>query len=363
MSNIKTHQLLKNELVDAGLEVETDFPLAKVTTWKIGGPADLYVHSKKSADLEIAIRISKKYNIPFTVLGWGSNVLISDKGIRGLVIKNSSNNITILGKRKEAVKIERKVGARLQAVDKDKYYDFKDLDYDETEYPQVRVSVESGIYLPLLINVLIDRGVTGLQWFAGIPGTIGGAIYNNIHGGSRFFSEVVYSAKVLKNSGEVSVLRNNDLKFDYDYSIFHDSQDVILSADLILREGDKERARQTSIAWATRKRLQPANSAGCCFQNIPAEVQKNLGLQSNSWGYIIDQILGLKGYSVGMAKISDRHAAFIETKEGAKSSDILAIFEKIYDQSRSKLGITPKTEIFFLGFNKSETSKYSEGEY
>lgn len=356
MNNLQT---LKLELDKLNSTAIVDQPLAKYTTWRIGGPADLFFQANSIDELSIAVRKANELQIPYTILGWGSNVLISDEGIRGLVIKNASREIEIKGKIENIFPSPKEIKARLNSVDKEKFYNFDDLDFDESQYPAIELTVASGVYLPYLINISIDKGITGLQWFAGIPGTVGGAVYNNIHGGTRFFSEVVKSVYVLTEDGEFKTLNKDELNFDYDYSIFHENKDVILSVNLILREGDKERARNTSIAWATRKRLQPANSAGCCFQNIEKSLQENLKLESNSWGYIIDKVLGLKGKQIGNAKISERHAAFIETQPGASSRDVLELFETIYEESEKKLGITPKTEIFFLGFEEFEIKKYT----
>jgi UDP-N-acetylmuramate dehydrogenase len=355
----KNAGLLKIELEKIGFVPKTDEPLAKHTTWKIGGPAELFVHSKNAIELEKVARLSKLHEVPLTILGWGSNVLISDKGLKGLVVKNTSNTVTILGEAHQDVLVDRSIEARLESVDKEGYYDFDDLDYDESNEPIIKVRVDSGVYVPYLINVLIDKGITGLQWFAGIPGTVGGAIYNNIHGGKRFFSEVVDTVTFLDELGNVKTLNNNDLQFDYDFSIFHNTKDIILTSELNLHRGDKDRARNTSIAWATRKRLQPSNSAGCCFQNIEKTTQDKLKLESSSWGYIIDKVLGLKGYSVGKATISSKHAAFIETQVGATASDVLHIFDKIYSESEKKLSIVPITEIFFMGFEEGEVAKYN----
>lgn len=349
---------LKTELDKINSTVTLEQPLAKYTTWRIGGPAEIFFQANTIDELSRAVKKANEFQIPYTILGWGSNVLISDKGIRGLVIKNASKEVEIKGKSETNLPTANEIEARLNAIDTEQYYNFDDLDFDESHFPTIELTVASGVYLPYLINVTIDQGITGLQWFAGIPGTVGGAVYNNIHGGTRFFSEVVKSVYVLNEDGEFKTLQKSELDFDYDYSIFHKNKDVILSVNLILREGDKERARNTSIAWATRKKLQPANSAGCCFQNIEKPVQSDLKLESNSWGYIIDKVLGLKGKQIGNAKISDKHAAFIETQPGASSNDVLGLFELIYEESKNKLGITPKTEIFFLGFEQSEVQKF-----
>ena len=353
----KTSELknFTNKLEAVDFPYKADHALAPYTTWKIGGNADVFVIAKSSKDLEFLVKSAQERSIPYTIIGWGSNILISDNGIRGVVIKNASNEIQIIDSDEHTSKSEVvKPPARLQAVETEKYYNFEDLDYDETSAEDASVKVDSGVYLPYLINHLIDKGITGLQWFSGIPGTVGGAIYNNIHGGSHFFSEYVEEVTALTKEGVFKTYQANQMNFAYDYSIFHDNDDVIINAKLNLKFGDQERARNTSIAWATRKRLQPSNSAGCCFQNIDTEVQADLELESNSWGYIIDKILNLKGFKVGKAKISEKHAAFIETEPGASSSDVLSIYRKIYSEAKKKLNIVPKSEIFFLGFDEKD---------
>lgn len=351
---------LKQDLDDRSISYKEDHELARYTTWKVGGPADIFVTTYTNDDLQFIIKSAIKNTIPYTILGGGSNVLISDNGIRGIVIRNMARNITIANTIYKQPKTpnEKVLQARLVQVHKEDYYSFEDLDFDESHYPTIQVQADSGVYLAYLIHFLINKGVTGLQWFSGIPGTLGGAVFNNIHGGSHFFSEYVNIVTALNAKGEIVKYFNNDLNFDYDYSIFHKNDDVILTVDLILRKGDKEKAQKASMAWTDRKRLQPSNSAGCCFQNIDIETQEKLNVESNSWGYIIDKILNLKGYKIGGAHISEKHAAFIETVPPVKASDILEIFDKVYLESKKRLGIVPKPEIFFLGFKPSEVSKY-----
>ena len=148
------------------------------------------------------------------------------------------------------------------------------------------------------------------------------------------------------------------MNFDYDSSYFHKTKDVILEVKLKLFKGDKQKALNAAVSWAQKKRLQPYNSAGCCFKNITAMEMEKLNLLSSGWGYIIDKVLSLKGIKAGGAMISPRHAAFIENTGDAKASDVLDLFDLIYSSSKKKLGITPKTEIFLLGFPKEITEKY-----
>ena len=200
--------------------------------------------------------------------------------------------------------------------------------------------------------------MTGLQWFSGIPGTIGGAVFNNIHGGSHFMEEYIDEAEVLTQDGQVKTISHEQMNFDYDYSRFHNSGEVILTVKLCLYKGDEEKAKKASVLWATKKKLQPHNTAGCCFQNVLPAEQKKLKLASNSWGFIIDKILGLKGKRIGGAEISPKHAAFIENRGGATAADVLGLFELIYSSAKEKLGITPKPELIFLGFEKKEIERF-----
>lgn len=334
--------------------------LAPYTTWKIGGPADVLAEITDKDKFINAIKIARENETPFTVLGSGSNVLISDDGIRGLVIINKveylqleSENIT-----ESAKNAPDQIQARLNQIDTKEFYSFDDIDYDETDSLPVFVTVSSGYYLPKLINATIIRGATGLQWFAGIPGTIGGAVYNNIHGGTHFLSEFVEELTVLDENGNTKTLTKDDLGFEYDSSRFHKTKEIILDIKLRLYKGDKQKALTTAVTWAQKKRIQPYNSAGCCFKNITAMEMEKHKLLSSSWGYIIDKVLSLKGITAGGAKISERHAAFIENTGNATADDVLDLFDLIYSTSKKKLGMTPQTEIFMLGFPKETTEKY-----
>lgn len=355
----KPKQFLTN-FEKAGIPYTLHTPLAPFTTWKIGGPADILATITEKSKLVLAINVAKEANVPFTILGSGSNVLISDDGLRGLVIINRIETISIESENitHSVVTEADKIQARLNQIDKQDYYSFDDIDYDESDSPSIYVTVSSGFYLPKLINATITRGATGLQWFAGIPGTIGGAVYNNIHGGSHFISEFVEELTVLDEKGSIKTLTKDDLDFEYDSSRFHKTKEIILDIKLRLYKGNKQKALNAAIAWAQKKRLQPFNSAGCCFKNITAMEMEKLHLLSSSWGYIIDKILSLKGIKAGGAMISTRHAAFIENTGNAKASDVLDLFDLIYSSSKQKLGITPKTEIFMLGFPLEITEKY-----
>ncbi len=343
------------------IDFKENYPLAKHTTVKIGGPAELYCETKSSIDFIELVKFMRQNNLPLTLLGWGANTLISDAGIKGLVVKNTSQTISILdesGSQSESFDKaqQEEIAARWQS-DSEKgtfTYEFKDLDYDESNSDTVLVQLDSGVALPFAINVLISKGITGLQWYSRIPATIGGAIYNNIHGGTHFISEVIQSVTVIDEAGTVTELNKMQLKAGYDVSRFHETNETIISATLKLYKGDVKKAAYVAKEWAVRKAIQPHKSLGCVFQNISNEQKDKLGYPTTSVGYIVEHILKKKGFQIGDAKISENHAAFIENTGTATATDYLDVIRTVISQTKEKTGITLKPEIFFLGFDESE---------
>ena len=332
-------------------------PLAPYTTVKIGGPAEVFCQITNSKDFVAVVQFMRKNQLPLTILGWGANTLIADRGLRGLVIRNMAQGITIL---RDTVEHESQVIPTIDPLwhsDKKKgsfTYEFSDLDYIENDAEPVLVELDSGVSLPFAINSLIDQGITGLQWFARIPATVGGAIYNNIHGGTHFISEVIQSVTVLTTDGTLRTLSLEELEFGYDTSRFHHSKEIIISALFKLYIGNAERARQTAEEWARRKAVQPQRSLGCIFQNITIADKERLNLPTTSAGYIIDHILHKKGMIKNNLKISEQHAAFIENLGGATAEQYLQIIREIITETRTALDITLRPEIFFLGFTDDE---------
>ncbi len=327
--------------------------LAQYTTWQIGGPAEILVQVKSSEELAAVVLICREFGIKYTILGGGSNVLIADRGLSGVVIVNQSNRIEILPSQefKEIPKIptiHRSFGSQ--------YYTFADLDYVDTG-PQVLVKFDSGVNLSYAIGWLHKHGITGLQWFAGIPGTIGGALFNNIHGGSRHFSDNFHSAVILEE-GVSRTVGFEYFNFGYDQSILRNRSDlVILEVVLQLPRGDVQKAKQIYQEWNKRKQIQPKHTCGCVFKNISPEDQQRLGLPTPSTGYIIDQILGWKGKTCGRLQISNWHAAFMENLGGATAAEALSLIQEVRQAVKTKLGLELELEISLLGFSESELAK------
>ena len=170
----------------------------------------------------------------------------------------------------------------------------------------------------------------------------------NMHGGEYFFGNFVYNA-LLFDGENTKTVNHEYFKFGYDWSILHETGEIILEADLLLFYGDVEKAKALSVDWARRKSLQPQKSAGCVFQNLTHEQQEKLNLPTSSIGYLIDKVLELKGTQKGGAIISNNHAAFIENLGHAKAQDVYYLYQVIKEKAKQKLELDLKSEIEFIG--------------
>lgn len=330
------------------LEIYQNHPLAPYTTLKIGGPADIFIHTKTSQ--EFTKILSYLPSEAITILGNGSNVLISDSGIRGVVIKNSDNSIEISDTTPIPIDFHHSYTQRKEN-EPDLYLDFTKLDYDESHFPQVLVKISSGTSLPLAINKLLDQGVTGLQWFAYIPGTIGGAVLCNIHGGSYHISDYIESVEVfdLQTKKNETFLKK-DLIWGYETSFFQSKPNlIIISATLRLFKGDTSLAKQVASAWIAQKtKVQPMNSAGSTFANPSLDQCLPIWGEQKSAGWIIDHELGWKGRSCGNAQISLQHSNFIVNLGSATASDYLTLLKSIQNEVQTRFGINLIPEIKLL---------------
>lgn len=330
-------------------------PLAAYTTVAIGGPAELLWVAQSFEDLLAVLRFCQTDKIAYTLLGAGSNTLIADSGLKGLVVINRTRQIALLPLQVESAQLLQNWEVRWhteRAEETKKLFDY----YDGQE-PKQLVRLDAGTPLNYAFISLLAQGVTGLEFFTLIPATIGGAVYNNIHGAHRFFGEFVVSVEVLTPRGKLLNLSASRLEFAYDYSRFHQSGEVILRVTLCLPRGPVQKARQASQAWAQEKRSQPAHSLGCIFQNLSATEQTQAQLPSASVGYLIDRVLGLKGHRIGDAQISLHHAAFIENLGQATAKDYLALIRLVRQRARETLQLELRPEIFFRGFTKQELAE------
>ncbi len=333
-------------LKKAGLQVFEQIPLYKYSTIKIGGNAKYFVEVKTVDQATKAFKIALNENIPVFVLGGGSNVLISDTGFNGIVIKNSIAGIEYIGQEKinfreqHARKEETTWSANLLSLD--------DISFTPSE-PAILAKVMSGTSLPYTLTNTIEHNATGLQIFAGVPGTIGGAIWNNIHGAKWLIGQFIRDVTFIDEKGALQTKTPEQLHFKYNSTDFRTSKAFIVSAIFTLFEGGKDQAREVANEWISRKKIQPKNSLGCTFNNLTDVEKSSAGLENLSAAYVIDKILGLKGFKIGGVQVSESHANFIAVEKNARADDYIALVEKIKKECFEKTGIELKEEIVRVG--------------
>lgn len=340
---VKLYNYLENNF-----DLSYGVPLKKFTTWKTGGPAEALVVIKSKKDFVKLFSILSEETIPYLLLGGGSNMLIGDNGFKGLVIKNEFDGIKMLGYQNgesgkttsEAVRGEKKI--RMKTLD------FKSLDYDDTTNEKIKVRVNSGANLHHTIFYTIEMGATGLQWFAGIPGTVGGATYQNIHGGTRNLDTHILEIEVLVN-GKIERLKHKDLNFKYGYSNLMKSKLPIVSTTFLLNTHNKKLAKQTAVEWIKQKVVQPKNSGGCVFTNLSKYQAKKAGLPITSVAYLIDQVLDLRGCKNGGMQIAPTHANFIQNNGNGTAKEVQELISLIKQKAYQKTGLRLKEEVNYIG--------------
>jgi UDP-N-acetylmuramate dehydrogenase len=293
--------------------VRADVPLAPLTTFKVGGPADWLVEPRSSDEMLAALTIANSHGLPLAVLGGGSNVLISDAGVRGLVVRPR--------------------GGEVIAIDAS------------------HVRADAAVTINGLVRWTINHGCAGLEAWAGTPGTVGGAIFGNAHFGGRNISEHVTSVRLAARDGSVRDVPVDAMGFGYDRSRLQTTGEVLLWAAFQVAGGDVSGLRATARqSLAYRKRTQPLDtpSAGCIFQN--PQPGRDCVPEGIPWsaGALVDRA-GLKGARIGGARVSDAHGNFIVNDGGATASDIRALVERCRVGVREKFGVELREEIVYLG--------------
>ncbi len=288
-------------------------PLAPFTTFRIGGPADVLFEARNSDELATAISAARAVGIPWFVLGLGANVLIGDRGMRGLVIRNVATAHTI--------------------------------------GDDGRVWSESGAIMQDLVLDTVRAGWSGLEHYIGIPSTVGGALWQNLHFLSpaperertMFIAEVFESCEILSEEGERRVVDADYIQFGYDDTIFHHRRDIVLSATFQLTKGDPARLHQIlqeNLSWRGSRHpwLQVHPSAGSIFKKI-----EGVGA-----GRLIDQC-GLKGFRVGDAQISHIHANILVNLGHATAADVRALVAHAQAAVKERFGYELQPEVGFIG--------------
>lgn len=297
---------LVNELIEADVgRVLANEPLARYTTMKIGGPADILIVPKHVAGIEKTLQLVKQYKTKWTVIGRGSNLLVSDQGIEGVVIR--------LG---------------------------EGLDHLEVEKHKVRVG--SGYPLIKLSTLLSRQGLAGLEFASGIPGSVGGAVYMNAGAHKSDISSVLSKALILFEDGAIDWLTNKELEFSYRASVLQTKRPgIVLEAVFQLQAGKREEivhSMQNNKDY--RRETQPWNHpcAGSVFRNpIP-----------HFAGDLVEKA-GLRGYRIGGAQISEMHGNFIVNTGGASAQDVLSLIELIKHTIKDKFDVDMHTEVEIIG--------------
>ena len=293
--------------------VQQRVPLAPFTTFKIGGPADLYYEARSADELARAVTAAREDGTPFFVLGLGANILIGDRGFRGLVIRNVANA-----------------------------FEFS---------PAGKLRAESGAVMKPLIQEAARLGWSGIEHYVGIPSTVGGAIWQNLHFLSpaperertMFIAEVFESCEILTEEGTRKTVGADYVKFGYDDSIFHHRRDIVLAATFQLQRGDTgaiHRVLQENLSWRGGKHpwLEWHPSAGSVFKKI-----EGVGA-----GRLIDQC-GLKGHRIGDAQISHIHANIMVNLGHATARDVRTLIAHAQRLVQERFGVHLEPEIGFIG--------------
>ena len=290
--------------------LKTKVILAPYTTYKIGGPADYFFVANTKQDLINSVIEVRKNNIPYFILGSGANILFGDKGFRGLVIKNEANSITF---------------------------------HNNT------VIVDSGVVVFDLINATKNKNLSGFEHFAGIPSTIGGALWQNLHFLSPdrtetvFMDSILKSAEILDEDNNICKVDREFFKFGYDYSILHDRKLIVTEATFVLVPKDIsliQKQIEENLEWRNEKQpqLDEFPSCGSVFKKI-----EGVGA-----GRLIEKA-GLKGYKIGGAQISEKHANYIVNTGRATAFDVLSMISLVKEKVKNDTGYVLEPEISFIG--------------
>ena len=292
-------------------------PMGRHTTFQVGGPADLFVEPGNREEVRYAVMAARRERVPFFVTGNGSNLLVSDDGYRGMIIH--------IGKSLSEVSVR------------------DDL-----------IEAEAGISLARLARMALAKGLTGMEFAAGIPGSLGGAVVMNAGAYKGEMKDILISVDVMTAEGEFISLPAEELDLSYRYSNVIEREYLILAARIKLVPGDQDaiRSRMDELALA-RKTKQPLDypSAGSTFKRPE--------------GYFAGKLIqdaGLKGYTVGGAKVSEKHSGFVINVGGAEAEEIRFLISQVRKKVYRQFGVMLEPEVRFLGFDDPMDRNSSKGQ-
>ena len=276
--------------------------MSNYTSFKIGGPAEYLIKIQTPEELKEILKIIKNQEVPLTIIGNGSNILVSDSGIKGIVLKIEINTF-------------------------------------ELNTQTAHLKVGSGVKLGFIAQKCLKSEITGFEFASGIPGTIGGAVRMNAGAHGKEMKDVITSVTYMDRNGDVFTIQNEEARFEYRNSLFANKDYIILEVEMQLEKGNSEEIQVKMTEYATyRKEKQPIEypSAGSTFKRGTDFITAKL----------IDEC-GLKGYQIGGAQISEKHAGFIINKENATAEDVIKLMEYTKEQVYNKFGkkIEPEIEI------------------
>jgi len=294
--------------------VKVDAPLAPLTTFKVGGPADVLFEPVSSDEMLRALAIARAAGQPVTMLGGGSNVLVSDRGVRGLVLRPRGGAVNAVGDR--------------------------------------LVRADAAVTINGLVRWTINRGYAGLEAWAGTPGTVGGAVYGNAHWKKTNIGDLIDSVRLVKPDGTLLQAPADRMEFDYDYSRLKRTGEIVLWVAFRVTPGGDPAALRLAAreSLAFRKQTQPLESpsAGCIFMNPdPARDRLPAGMPPSA-GALVDRA-GLKGAAVAGARVSPAHANFVINDGTATAADIKQLIEQCRLAVKDKFSVTLRDEIICMG--------------
>jgi UDP-N-acetylmuramate dehydrogenase len=305
VNKLDNEQLLKkmSEYIPRDL-IKINEPMKDHTSFKAGGCADFFIVPENSTQLIELVQFLKESQVPYYIMGNGSNLLVRDKGFRGVIIQI--------------------------------YRNMSDVKIDGEE-----VWAEAGILLSSLSNKIMNSHLTGFEFASGIPGTLGGAIYMNAGAYGGEMKQVLVSADVVDEEGKIITLTNEELKLGYRSSILQQKKYIVLSAKLKLQEGDIDEIKaRINYLTEQRKAKQPLElpSAGSTFKRPE--------------GYYAGKLImdaGLRGYSIGDAQVSEKHCGFVVNKGNASAGDIIKLIHHIQNTVKEKFGVFMEPEVRIIG--------------
>jgi|SRR3989339_1215084 len=305
------------------MNIEKNVLLRDYVSFKIGGPAEYFAKVNNSSELTEVLKWAKENNQPIIILGGGTNMLVSDKGLKGLVVKLNLNKLEFIGN---------------------------------------KVAVGCGVPLALFLNEALAKNLTGLEFVAGVPGTVGGAIRGNAGTYGLAMGDVLKKIKYLDEDYQVREIDKVQANFVYRHSIFKEKKWIILEADIELASGDILAAKKlVEERLQYRNDTQPKQpSAGCIFKNVrfedvDLEALKNKNIEIEKFAkfkkipaaYLIEKA-GLKAYKMGNAQVSDIHANYIVNSGQATFDEVMMLISFVKQQVRDKYGVQLMEEVQIL---------------